>query len=98
MNVGEVGITLTATVTNSGSALDLSAYANRELNFVSPTDVVSTFSASAVTDWTDGQVSYTTAASSDFSESGVWEVYFTATLSSPTQSIKTTSNFFKVGA
>ena len=96
MQAGAIGATLRGTVTNGGSAMDVSAASTLELIFTHQTTGVSaTFTATSTTDGTDGQIQYVTTQDTDFPYSGVYSVIASIVVGG--QTFTTTPQYFKVG-
>lgn len=73
MKVDEVGIIVTATLEENGTALDISGSTTRQLIFVSPTHQKRVFPCTFTTDGTEGKMQYTTLAG-DLDVSGDWQI------------------------
>ncbi len=73
-HVGDVGTAFEATVYDRGSVVDLSGYPTLELIFRAPDGTVTTFTASLVTNGTDGRMQYVTQDAGDLFEAGPWRV------------------------
>jgi len=72
-HVGGVGIVFTFTVKDTANAaIDLSSSATKTLTVVAPNGVSTTWTLAYVTDGTDGQVKFTTTATTDLHTAGKW--------------------------
>jgi hypothetical protein len=73
---GDIGtaIRLTITKQSDGTVLDISTASTKQIILRSPAGKVKTFTATLVTDGTDGKMEYITAAAADLDEAGKWDV------------------------
>lgn len=67
----DVGTELRVTLTDSGTAVDVSTATTLQIKLKAPSGTVSTKTASYVTNGTNGQIKYVTQ-SGDLSETGTW--------------------------
>lgn len=61
------------TVTDAGTAVDISSYTTRQFKFLTPSGTLKTKTATLKTDGTDGKLQYT-LASGDIDAPGAWYV------------------------
>lgn len=71
--VGAVGLRLTATVKEGIDIQDISAADTIDFCAIAPSGAIKSFAGTFVTDGTDGQFYYDTAAV-DFDENGTWRI------------------------
>lgn len=78
VHLGDVGTIIRVTVTEDGSAVDLSTATGIQLRFRAPDGTVTNYTASFTTNGSDGVLQYALTAD-DIDQVGLWEVrpYFT---------------------
>ncbi len=95
MQAGAIGATLRGTITNGGTAMDVSAASTLELIFThQQTEAAATFTAAFTNTGTDGLVQYTTTAATDFPDAGVYAVIANVVVGG--QTFTTTPQYFRV--
>jgi hypothetical protein len=73
-HVGDIGTAIRVTVTDRGTAVNLSTYTTLELIFRNPDGTVTTQTADFTTSGTDGQIEYVTQTVNDLDVPGPWKV------------------------
>jgi len=85
VHVGDIGVRITATIKESGTAVDISAYGKKEFHLKQPNGSVTTISATFVTTGSDGAI-YFDSTSTTFDVDGDYklEAYLVNTAASKT--------------
>lgn len=96
MNVGDIGVPISATVTRDGAALNISSATLIQFLIRPPNGTTKTFTGNFVTTGTDGQVRYVTVLTSDIDVAGTWSIQ--VRIVTPTSDFKTLVGSFTVGA
>lgn len=94
MQVGDVGATITVTINQDGSAMDISTSTDRNIYLRSPSGTVTNHTAVFVGDGSDGQIRYTTTDAGDVGEQGQWDLQ--ADVVMPAGTFRTSTTTFKV--
>lgn len=71
ISLGDIGTDFQVTVTEGGSAVDISSAATLQIEFTKPDGTVVTQTASLVNSGTDGKMQYVTD-SDDIDQQGIW--------------------------
>ncbi len=73
IHVGDIGTQITLSITDAGTAVDLSSATTKQIIFLKPDRTKLTKTAEFATDGTNGQLKYTTIAG-DLDLAGFWQV------------------------
>lgn len=74
IQAGDIGTEFLVTIQDSGVAVNISSYTTREILFREPGGTLVTKTATFKTDGTNGQITYTSSASTDFETAGTWRI------------------------
>ena len=74
IQAGDIGTEFLVTVQDGGVVLNISTFTTREILFRKPGGTLVTKTAAFKTDGTDGQITYTSSASTDFETTGTWKI------------------------
>jgi hypothetical protein len=73
-HVGDIGTAIRVTVTDRGTAVNLSTYTTLQLIFKNPDGTVTTQTADFTTTGANGQIEYVTQSANDLDVPGAWKV------------------------
>jgi hypothetical protein len=91
----DIGTRITVTVTEGGSAMNISTATTKNINLLSPGGTTSENTALFTTDGSEGKIYYVTVTD-DIDEEGPWKIQ--AHIITPSKNFKTKWGTFTVGA